>query len=358
MSLSAKSHRLHLKSCILLGSVLLLPLQSGHTAGGDSAPSRPASPALSLETRTELPGFKGDYDRVGADERLNTLYVAGEDSSKIEVVDLKSNAHRASLDLATPHYIATIPGKNEIVVTHTGGDGQSVIISSKTHKIVASLKHRPGANSMAYDTPRNRVYVVAGGKNMGEKDTSLIELDPISRKQVGELKLPVEKVQALAVEERGNRIFTNVTTLKKVAVIDKNSHTVKQMWPITAPGENGLLALDEKAGHLFVGMRRPDGLLVLDTKTGATIATLNLPASCDNLIFDERNDRLYALGGEGRIAVYQRKAGSQYVELPSIQSEPGGKTGLLAPSAGKLFVAISPGETGRPGAVLTFKVND
>jgi DNA-binding beta-propeller fold protein YncE len=341
-----------------LAVLMLLPLQSAQAAGRAENLTVSNSPTLSLERRTELPGFKGDYDRIGADARLSALYIAAEDSDKVEVVDLKSNVHRASLDLPTPHYIATLPDTNELVVTHSGGDGRSVIINGETGQIVASVDHRPGANSMAYDAPRNRIYMVAGGKNRGEPDSSLLEIDPVSRRQTGELKFPVEKLQSLAVEQRGSRIFTNVTTLKQVAVVDKLSRTVKATWPLTVPGDNSLLALDERAGHLFVGVRRPDSLQVLDTNSGATIATLNLPGSCDSLIFDDLNGRLYALGGEGRIAVYRRNGGGQYEELPSVTSAPGGKTGLLVPSAGKLFVAVSPGDSGRSGAVLTFKVHN
>lgn len=357
MSSSSTLRRRYFKSHIGLCSLMLLPLLNGCTKNAENPPKPSPVSALTLEKRIELPSSTGDYDQVGADEGLNTLYIAGEDSSKIEMVDLKANAYRASLDLPTPHYIATVAGQDEIVVTHSGGDGQSVIINTKTNTIVASFKHRPGADPMTYDAKRNRLYVVAGGKNMGAKDTSVIELDPINRKQVGALKLPYGRLQALAVEENGNRLFTNVTPLKMVAVIDKETRSVREMWPVKAPGDNGLLALDEKRGHLFVGVRKPDSLIVLDTKSGATIATLNLPRSCDDLIYDAQSDRLYAIGGEGRIAVYGYNPSGQVVELQSVVTEPGAKTGLLVASAGKLFVAVSPGEANRHGAVLTFKVN-
>ena len=342
------------KSCALIATILVIPGTASVTA---RSAIRPLAP-LSLESRAALPTFQGDYDHLGIDEGRKNLYIAGEDSNLIEIVDLASNRHRGSIrNIFAPHYFATLPGTNELIVSHSGGDGLAKIIDDSTDTVVGALQHRPGGNSLAYDARAKRIYIIAGGNNTGEPDTSIVSVDPRTRKTVGELKINSQKVQSLAFETGGNRIFTNVTTLRQIAVINKENLTLEAMWPVSASGENGLLALDEKSGLLFVGMRRPDGLVVIDTRTGKPVQTLNLPGGCDHLIFDERRGRLYALGGEGRIGIYRSNGSGRLVELPSVISEPGGKTGLLVPAMGKLFVAVSPGNSGRPGALLTFRVN-
>ena len=72
------------------------------------------------------------------------------------------------------------------------------------------------------------------------------------------------------------------------------------------------------------------------------------------MIWDAANRRIYALGGEGYIGVFQQKNADQYEELARVASAPGAKTGILMPELKRLYVAVSPGEAKTGAAILHY----
>src|SRR3989442_11457900 len=68
------------------------------------------------------------------------------------------------------------------------------------------------------------------------------------------------------------------------------------------------------------------------------------------------NRRIYALGGEGYIGVFQQKDADHYEELARVTSAPGAKTGILVPELKRLYVAVSPGEGKTGAAILHYDV--
>jgi DNA-binding beta-propeller fold protein YncE len=315
------------------------------------------APALQAAGKVELPGYEGDFDHFEVDLKGNRLFLAAEDHDTLEVFDLKSLKHLKTITgVETPHGLLYLPDVNKLVVTQTGSDGATKVIDGASYRIVGSFKHTKGADSMAYDAPRKRLYAAAGGRDMKQASTWLVELDPYTGKNYGELKFDTDKVEAMAIEEHGNRIYVNVTGKKEMAVIDKTTRKVIAIWPIKTEGQNAPLAFDEAARRLFVITRNPGKLLVVNADSGATIAEFKAPERCDQVLFDKARKRIYALGGEGYIGVFAEKDADHYEELPRVASAPGAKTGILVPELDKLFVAASPGESKAMAAVLIYNV--
>ena len=63
------------------------------------------------------------------------------------------------------------------------------------------------------------------------------------------------------------------------------------------------------------------------------------------MIFDKANARVYVLGGEGYIGVFQENDPDHYTNIANVPSAPGAKTGVLVPELNRLYVSASPGET-------------
>jgi len=103
--------------------------------------------------------------------------------------------------------------------------------------------------------------------------------------------------------------------------------------------------------------RKPGKLVVLDADTGVTLVSFKAPERTDEVIFDKVHRRIYVLGGEGYVGVFQQKDADHYEELPRVTSAPGAKTGIFVPELNRLFVAESPGEGKTGAAVLQFAVN-
>jgi DNA-binding beta-propeller fold protein YncE len=313
-----------------------------------------ADPSLRLVDRRDLPGYTGDFDHFEYDLKSRRLWLAAEDHGTLDVFDLDTLKMQKSVAgvVATPHGILYVPQKNRLVVTDSGGDMLTRVIDAGSYKVTDTIKlAAPGADALGYDAGSNRLYVVNGGRDAKMQETYLSVVDPVTLQRHGDLKFDSDKVEAMAIESKGNRLYVNVTAKNYVAVVDKATLAVLATWPIKEAQQNAPAAFDEPNRRLFVIARKPGTLIVLNADTGASIASFKAPERCDQLIWDAANRRIYALGGDGTIGVFQQNDPDHYVELERVKSATGAKTGILVPELKRLYVAVSPGE-GKTGAAL------
>jgi DNA-binding beta-propeller fold protein YncE len=318
---------------------------------------RAADPApLTLVGNTELPGYSGDFDHFGVDVKGDRLFLAAEDHGTLEVFKLSTGEHLKTVTgVETPHSIFFMPDQNRLLVTDTGA-GMTKILDATTYAVVGSIKLTPGADSVGWDAPRGRLYVVTGGKDVDMKDCYVEEIDPITGQEFSKVHFDSNHTEAMAVEQQGDHIFINITDKNYLAVIDKKTSTVIAQWPIKEAEQNAPIAMDEAHHRLFVVTRKPGKLVVLNADTGVSIASFKAPERTDEAVFDKANGRVYVLGGEGYIGVFQEDDPDHYSELARIPSGVAAKTGILVPSLNRLFVAVSPGEAKSGAAVLQFAV--
>jgi DNA-binding beta-propeller fold protein YncE len=229
------------------------------------------------------------------------------------------------------------------------------VIDASSHKVTGTIKlAAPGADAMGYDASRKRLYIVNGGRDAKMQETYLSVVDPVTLQRHGDLKFDTEKVEAMAIEGKGNKLYINVTGKNYMAVVDKLTLKVLATWPIKEAEQNAPVAFDEPNKRLFVITRKPGKLIVLNAETGASIASFKAPERCDQVIWDAANRRIYALGGEGYIGVFQQKDADHYEELARVASATGAKTGILVPELKRLYVAVSPGEAKTGAAILHY----
>lgn len=324
------------------------------------AAARAEGQILTAAGRTELPGYTGDFDHFEVDVAGNRLWLAAEDHGTLDLFDLRSGRLRKSFKgvVDTPHGILYLPQEKRLIVTDSGGEGMRTrVIDSETYRVLRTLElARPAADPMGYDPKARRLYIVNGGRDAKLKETFLSAIDPVTFERFGDLRFDTEKVEAMAIEEKGDRLYINVTGKNQLAVVDKRTLKLLESWPIREAEQNAPLAFDEATRRLFVITRKPGKLIVVNADTGATVAVFKAPERCDQVIWDAQNRRVYALGGEGYIGVFQQADKDHYLELPRVPSAPGAKTGILVPELKRLYVAASPGEGKTGGAILRFDV--
>jgi sugar lactone lactonase YvrE len=307
--------------------------------------------------RTDLPSYTGDFDHFAADVQGDRLFLAGEDGGSLEVFDLTSGKHLKTVKgFDAPHAIHYIPQADRLIVTDSG-EGLSKILDGKTYRTMGTLKLTPGADVMAYDPSRNRLWIVAGGKNAKEKlpYTLVYEVDPTTGKALGEIKFDTDFTEAMAFEQNGSRMFVNLSGKSQVAVVDKTTRKVIGTWPIREGQNNAPMALDEANKRLFVVTRKPFKLVVLDTETGQSVASMDAPPRTNELVFDRINGRVY-MTGDDYISVVAQKDPNHYEEIARVPSAHGAKTAILVPQRNRFYVAMSPGEDKKGGAVLHYEV--
>lgn len=331
----------------LLASCAFLTL-----AGGLSAAR--AQPAVRVAGHTNLPGYTGDFDHFAVDLPDNRLFLAGEDGGVLEVFDLKSGARLTSLPgFHAPHSLIYLPKTGELVVI---ADKGSRVLNAKTLAVTRTLDLGAGADSMAYDAPRHRVYVVTGGKDVGMKTTALVEFDPYTGKKYGQTDFDGDHTEALAVEEHGDRVFINQTDKNLLDVVDKHTHAILSRRTVVEARQNAPIAYDEKTHRLFVVTRDPGKLIVINADTGATVQVFDAPARVDQAIWDPVDRRAFVCGGDGHLAVFEQADADHYRELPLVATPPASKTGVYVPELRRLYLAASPGDTKSTGELVWLDV--
>lgn len=327
-------------------SVLSLPAMS----------QKSSHASLRLLTSTQLPGIQGDFDHFAADVKNNRLFLAAEDHKSVEVFDLRTAKHLHSITgFGTPHSILPLPESNRIFVVD-GGAGEVKVLDSHTYAVKNSIKLLLDADSIVYDGPNKKLYVVNGGKDAKPKtDYSLISIiDTDSLKHLGDIRVDNDHVEAMAIENSGPRIFVNITGKSQVGVFDREKKTLLTTWNLPDAEQNVPMALDEPNHRLMIATRKPPKMIVLDTDSGKTVASLPASNKADDMRYDATHKRIYVAAGEGFVNVYTEKDPSHFEVIDKIPTGPVGKIATYVPELNRLYVAVS-AEGGKPAKVMVFQ---
>lgn len=304
--------------------------------------------ALRATGRTDLPGYEGDFDHFGADVAGDRLFLAGEDGGTLEVFSLKSGARIRSVPgMETPHAIHFDAKRQRIVVSNSGA-GLSKVLDAKSYAVVDTVRLPPGADSMTYDAGLDRLWLVTGGKNASPKQpkTTATQVDPATGKPLREVVFDTDFTEGMVAERKGSRLFVNVAGRNEIAVLDKATGQQLALWPVKEGEANSQIDLDEAHGRLFLITRKPFKLVVVDTTTGASVASFEAPPRANGVIFDAKHQRVY-VPGDGYVSVVQQQDADHYREVERVPSEHGAKTGFLVPELNRLYLAVGGSDKGK-----------
>ncbi len=189
-----------------------------------------------------------------------------------------------------------------------------------------------GSLCEAKETERSRFWIPPR-----EQKLALAFLDPATGTKTQEIPVGGHP-ESFQLEKFGTRVFVNDPDHKEVEVADVVKGTVLDHWPVSACQDNFPMTLDEAHHRLFVGCRIPARLLVFDTESGKTVASLETGSS-DDIFYDAGKLRIYVISRDGFIEVFQQQDADHYGKLARYPIAPGSGTGLFVPDWGKLFVS-------------------
>jgi hypothetical protein len=158
-------------------------------------------------------------------------------------------------------------------------------------------------------------------------------------KQIGSIKLSAHP-EAFELEKNGKRIFVNVPNSRHVAIIDRDKGEVVATWKTNLAFGNFPMTLDEANHRLFVGCRIPSKLIVLNTESGDVVARIDIAGDPDDVFYDSKRHRIYAICGAGKIDIIEQTDPSNYKASSKIETADGARTGLFVPERDTLFVAV------------------
>jgi len=290
-----------------------------------------ASQPLRLEKTIELPEVQGRIDHLSVDVKGQRLFVSALGNNTVEVVDIKAGKRLKTVSgVQEPQGVLYVPATDRLFVAN-GKDGSVRVFDGSSYATLKTLEYGDDADNLRYDSARKRIYVGYGSGALGEIDDE--------GNKTGDIKLDAHP-ESFQLEKDSPRIYVNLPKSRKIAVLDRDKRTVTATWPLGMTLANYPMALDQADHRLFVMTRFPARLLVFDTNTGKTIQRLSAVGDCDDVFYDHGRKRIYAIGGEGGISVFEQLDPDHYKESARISTVKGARTGFFSPELDRLFLAV------------------
>jgi len=287
---------------------------------------------LKLEQTIPLSGVEGRIDHFTFDPAGERLFVCALGNNTVEVLDLRKGERIHSVTgLGAPQGVAYVPEVNRLFVANDK-DGICKIYDGKSFQVVGELNLKDDADNVRYDEATKKIYVGFGSGGIAVVNAR-------DGKQLGSIKLSAHP-EAFQLEKNGNRIFVNVPNSRHVEVIDRDKGEVIARWKTDLAFGNFPMALDEANHRLFVGCRLPSRLVALNTDSGDVVAKIDISGDSDDVFYDSKRHRVYAICGAGKIDIIEQTDPKTYKALTRVNTANGARTGLFVPERDTLFVAV------------------
>ncbi len=301
-------------------------------AGNCLAAAESNGAELQLKQTIPLPGVEGRIDHLDFDAANERLFVCALGNNTAEVLDLrKSERVHTITGLGSPQGLVYIPELNRLFIANDKG-GILKIYDAKSFQSVGELNFKDDADNVRYDDASKRIYI-----GFGSGGIAIVNAP--EGKQIGSIELSAHP-EAFELEKNGKRIFVNVPNSRQVAVIDRDEGKVVATWKTDLAFGNFPMAFDEANHRLFIGCRMPSKLVVLDADSGDIVAKIDISGDPDDVFYDSKRHRIYAICGAGKIDIIEQADPSNYKAVTKIDTADGARTGLFVPERDTLFVAV------------------
>jgi len=248
-------------------------------------------------TTTRIVGLPNHFDHLTPDLKNNRLFVVPEDNKSVEVYNIRTGKFIHSIKgIGVGHSVVYRADIDRIFVTD-GSDGDLKIFNGTTYELLKSVKLLADSDATGFDPNTHYLYIADGGLDAKLSYTFLEIVNTDTGEKVGQIKIDSNRLEAMAVEKSGSRLFLNMTEKNSIGVIDRKKNAVAAVWPLNCK-INASVAMDEKNHRLFAACR--DGNLnVLDSDTGKVLQNLPIGTGVDDMTFDPASQRIYVTPGDG-----------------------------------------------------------
>lgn len=292
-------------------------------------------------------GGEGNYDYIRFDAKTGRLFI-GHDK-RFEVLDAgtgkklgevgpAARAHGVALAHEFHHGFATCgaiasPQANSILMFD--------LDTLTTLKVIKSTGKNP--DSIEYDEETKRIYAVNGGSG------SVDVIDPAGGEVIGTVALVEGKLEQIGFDGRGHA-FVNNEEKSTVHVFD--THTLKALatWPL-APGEGGTGLVVDRAHHRLFSACGNNKLVVLNSDTGAVVATPEIGEDPDGAAYDAAKGLVFTSNVGGTLSILHQDSPDSYSAVQTVTTAYGARTLAYDRKTGRVFLVT--GEFGPMPAATT-----
>jgi DNA-binding beta-propeller fold protein YncE len=283
------------------------------------------APTLYKQTAKFEIGGEGGWDYITFDSSSNRLFIGH--SMEITVVDVATGKKVGSVPANGAHGVATVPDKN-LGFSTNGRAGTVTVFDLKTLHPKQEIKAGENPDAIIYDDHSKKIVVMNG------RSKDLMAIDPDSLKVVATIPLG-GKLEFAAADSA--HVYVNVEDTGEVASVNSKTWKADKRWKLEGCEEPSGLAIDQKSGHLFsvCGNKK---MVVLDTKMGNIVATLDTGAGTDGAAFDAGLGYAFASNGaDGTLTVVGSKDG-KYEVAAHVPTQKGARTVAVDPKSHKVFL--------------------
>jgi DNA-binding beta-propeller fold protein YncE len=289
------------------------------------AVAQSSTPMYKQTAKLEV-GGEGGWDYITFDASSNRLFIGH--SMEITVVDVATGKKTGSVPANGAHGVAVVADKN-LGFSTNGRAGTVTAFDLKTLQPKQDIKVGENPDAIIYDGYSKKVIVMNG------RSKDLMAIDPDSLRVVATIPLG-GKLEFAASDP--THVYVNVEDTSEIASVDSKTWKADQRWKLNGCEEPSGLAIDEKSHHLFsvCGNKK---MVVVDTKTGKIVATLDTGAGTDGAAFDSGLGYAFASnGGDGTLTVVKAGKNGQYEVASQIPTQRGARTVTVDPKSHKVFL--------------------
>ena len=307
---------------------------------------------LQLEEQIPVPNVAGRLDHFTVDAKRRRLFVSALGNNTVEVVDVFAGKVIGSIKgLAQPQGPLYVPSVDKLYVANAE-DGKVRVYDGATYTLRKTIDFGEDPDNIRYDQASKRVFV-----GFGQEDGGIAMIDPQTDERVGDVYKTGGHPESFQVEASGGHIFINVPDAGNIVEsIDRKTGSVSK-WPLKGLRSNYAMALNEEDHRLFTITRKTPMLVVLNTQTGNEVTRLRAAGECDDVFFDASRKRIYVIGGEGFISVFQQNDPDHYELIANVPSGIGIRTGYFYTRRDRFYVGV-PAKGNDPAQVWTYEAED
>ncbi|MGC1459999.1 MAG: YncE family protein [Steroidobacteraceae bacterium] len=304
-------------------------VQSAHSQGATAPPG----PTVNYQLVKTVPlGAPDRWDYVVYDAPAHRVYVAHGD--RVTVVDGQDGRIVGQVE-------GLAGGSHGIAISHAAGlgysddgqAGQAASFSLETLKIAKRLKADDDADAITIDPVSGHVFVVDGDPG------KLTVIDPHNDEVVATVDAGSKLEYAVAGDN--GKVYVNGVAKQQIFRVDTKTNLVDATWPIPECAAPHGLAIDTATHRLFSSCQNSK-LVVVNTDSGATVATLPIGRGTDAAAFDSKRKLIFSSNGiDGTISVIREVNADTFVPAGTIKTQSSARTMSVDSRSGRLYVAAA-----------------
>jgi DNA-binding beta-propeller fold protein YncE len=228
------------------------------------------------------------------DAEKNIVFASHPGAMKLTALDLATDKVTEYDTEGAVNGIAVDAADKKVFVA--GGGKHVIVFDRATMKKIDDIPLTGPADDILFDPKNDTLYV-------DHDDASEVWAIDAKDDKIDSTIVIGEAPEYMQYEPTTDRIYQNIKSANHVEVIDPNAGKVIALWPTAPMTSPHGLAIDAVSGRVFSAGKNGK-LVVLDIRSGAVVATVNIAPGTDQIAFDPGNKRVYC-PANGTMSVVQ-----------------------------------------------------